>query len=345
MNDATRAVQQARDPATLRLPIEFDYPMRGIAGRTLIGAALLVLSAALLLAGSFWVIAGIPVGLLGALVAASNLRALIDHDRRKIVLSEDGVEIRYGFSRRYYRFLNYSEYRIARLGLRRFLSALPLEAEQALGERAARVGTTLYDRPAFITPMPVFGEGAPATLLEWQLLLNELRRAAFVSAGLACKVEAGPRPVAAEDLRRAEEWRVREQAGARPSRLSRRGYVRGRIALAVAFFILLLAPMALAFFARQIGITICWPSNGARCAGVEPAILQALLIGGPALALLVFVAGGTWLAVRRAHDLDEDLPIWQAAASVVVRRGTLRHRLSAEEGTPGPNRFGTAPTN
>ncbi len=223
MNDATRVVDQARDPATLRLPIEFEYPLRGIAGRSVIGAALLALSALLLLTGSVWVIIGIAVGLLGALVAASNLRALIDRDWRKISLTEDGVETRYGFSRRYYRFLNYSEYRIARLGLRRFLTALPLEVEQSLGERAGRVATTLYDRPAFITPMPAFGEGAPATLLEWQALLNELRRAAFVSAGLAAKLEEVPRQAKAEDLRRAEQWRVRERAGVKLSRLSRRG--------------------------------------------------------------------------------------------------------------------------
>ena len=345
MNDATRVQQQARDPATLRLPIELDYPLPGIAGRTAIGAALLALSAALLLAGSFWVIIGSMVGLLGVLVAASNLRALVDRGWRKISLSEDGVEIRYGFSRRYYRFLSYSEYRIARLGLRRFLTALPLEVEQAVGERAGRVGTTLYDRPAFITPMPVFGAGAPGTLLEWQALLNELRRAAFVSAGLASKLDEGSRHAKAEDRRRAQEWRVRERAGVKPSRVSRRGYVRGRVVLAVAFLILLLAPMGLALFARHVGIAVCWPSNGSSCVGVAPAILQALSIGGPVLGIFMFVAGGAWLAVRRAHDLDVDLSYWHAIAATVSRRGTLQHRLSVEEGTPGPNRFGTVPPN
>ncbi len=74
--------------------------------------------------------------MLGAVAAVSNLRALLDPDRRKIVLDEDGVEIRYGFSRRHYRFLDYSDYRISRLGVRRFLTALPVEIEQRLGERA-----------------------------------------------------------------------------------------------------------------------------------------------------------------------------------------------------------------
>ncbi len=115
--------------------------------------------------------------------------------------------------------------------------------------------------------------------------------------------------------------------------------------LAVAFFILLLVPMGFALFARYVGIAVCWPSTTVVCAGVEPAVLQALSIGGPLCAVLVFVAGGAWLAVRRAHDLDEELSYSQATASVVSGRRTLHYRLSAEEGTSGPNRFGTVPPN
>jgi hypothetical protein len=103
--------------------------------------------------------------------------------------------------------------------------------------------------------------------------------------------------------------------------------------------------MGFVLLARYAGIAVCWPSNGSTCAGADPAILQALLIGGPALAIFVFVAGGALLAVRRARDLDEDLPYWQAVTGALSRRGTLQHRLSAEEGTPGANRFGAMPAN
>jgi len=80
------------------------------------------------------------LGALGAVAAASNLCALLYPDRRKIVLDEEGVEIRYGFSRRTYRFLDYSDYRISRLGLRRFLVALPLDVEQIVEFPLAAVG-------------------------------------------------------------------------------------------------------------------------------------------------------------------------------------------------------------
>lgn len=343
VNDATRAAHQRHDAASMHLPIAFSYPIQGIIGRTLIGVALLALGGSLLFAVSFWPIMGMALGLLGLPVAASNLRALIDRDWRKIEIGEDGVEIRYGFSRRHYRFLDYSEYRISRLGLRRFLTALPIEVDQALGERAARVRTTLYDRPAFITPMPLFGDGAPKSLIEWRALLNEARRAAFVSAGIALTADAG-RP-SADDVRRAAEWRVREDAGAPPTRLSRRAYWRGRMLLTAAFFVILLAPMIITAFARHAGVTLCSTADGSSCGGIDPAILQAIMLGGPVIAILVFMLGGAWLGVRRARDLDEDLPYWHALAGTLLRRGTLQHRLRLEEGTPGPNRFGTVPPN
>ena len=106
MNDATRAAQPAHHPATLRLPVAFAYPRGGILGRTAIGLALLALGAAMLLeAGILGIVGGAIVGVLGAVATVSNLCALLDPDRRKIVLDEDGVEIRYGFSRRHYPFL------------------------------------------------------------------------------------------------------------------------------------------------------------------------------------------------------------------------------------------------
>ncbi|HET6157270.1 MAG TPA: hypothetical protein VFE34_02910, partial [Dongiaceae bacterium] len=127
MNDAIRAAQQAYHPATFRLPVTFDYPLGGIVGRTAIGLVLLAIGAALLLqSGVVSMVGAAILGLIGVVVTASNLRALIDAGRRRIVIDQDGVEIRYGFSRRHYRFLDYSDYRITRLGFRRFLAALPI---------------------------------------------------------------------------------------------------------------------------------------------------------------------------------------------------------------------------
>ncbi|MGH6892429.1 MAG: hypothetical protein ACREEP_09250 [Dongiaceae bacterium] len=346
MNQATRAAQQARHSATMRLPIAFAYPLRGIVGRSLIGAALLALGGAMLfLSGAYWTIGGAVLGLFGSLVAASNLRARIDRDRRKIVLNPDGVEIRYGFSRRSCRFLDYSEYRISRLGLRRFLTALPLEVEQALGERARLVRAMLYDRPTFITPMPLFGDSAPASLLEWQSLLNELRRAAFASAG---RVDAGDRvasEAAAADSRRAGEWSARQRAGAKPTRMSRRACLRWQFVVTILFLAILLAPTTLGLAAHQLGVAICGLSEAGACWRIQPLIAQIMMIGGPVLAILVFILGSAWLSVRRAHDLDEDVSVWQALRGGASRRSAFRYRLGTEDGTPGTNRVGPAPPN
>jgi len=279
---------------------------------------------------------------LGALVTISNLRALIDPERRKIVLDEDGVEIRYGNSRRRYRFLDYSDYRISRLGLRRFLTALPVDLDRSLGERAERVRLTLYDRPAFLAPMPMLGGGAPASLLEWQTTLNELRRAAIVAAGLTGQLERAARDLGAEEARRASVWRAREQAGARPSRLSRGAYARGGGILALVFFALLLGPMGIAAALKYSGIFVCGPTGVFAC---SPIMLQGVMIGGPVLAILVFVLVGARMMVRRAHDLDEELPYWKAVRDSISRHSALRRRLSREEGIPGTNRFGPAPPN
>lgn len=339
MNDAIRAAQQAHRPATLRLPVIFAYPLGGIIGRTAIGLALLAAGFAMLLHyGIFWMAGAAILGLFGIVVTVSNLLALADPDRRKIVLDQDGVEIRYGFSRRYYRFLEYSDYRVARLGLRRFLVAVPVELERALGERAQRVRITIYDRPAFLTPMPVLGGGAPASLLEWQTTLNELRRAAIAAAGLSGEFERAAQEDRADEARRAAEWRARERAGAKPSRLSRGGYARGRVALGLLFLVLLLAPIGFVTAMKDGAFAFC-----SGCQGVAPAVLLAIAIGGPILAILVFVLGNARMIVRRAHDLDQEIAYWRAALDSLFRRGPLQRRLNGEQGTAGTNRFGPPP--
>jgi hypothetical protein len=343
VNDATRAAHQTYHAATVRLPVAFDYPRGGILGRTAIGAALLALGAAMLLeAGILWITGGLIVGALGAVAAVSNLRALLDPDRRKIVLDEDGVEIRYGFSRRHYRFLDYSDYRISRLGVRRFLTALPVEIEQRLGQRAEQVRVTLHDRPAFLTPMPMLGDGAPATLLEWQATLNELRRAALAAAGQAVVIDARTKEELAEEARRAATWRTREQAGARSSRLSRAAYARGRTALTLAFFIILIAPILLMLAVQRGAIAVCGSASTSGCLDIDAGTQLFVMIGGPVFAVLVFMIGNAWMALRRAHDLDEDIGFWRAAIDSLMRHGTLRRRLAGEDGTPGANRFGPA---
>jgi hypothetical protein len=274
------------------------------------------------------------------LAAISNLRALLDSDRRKIVLDEDGVEIRYGFSRRHYRFLDYSDYRISRLGLRRFLTALPIDFDCSLGERAR---VTLYDRPAFLTPMPMLGGGAPASLLEWQATLNELRRAAMAAAGLTAELNRDTNEEDAEEARRAAIWRAREQAGVKPSRLSRRAYARGRIILGLVFPVLLLAPIGFAVLVKQGIVAICGSAGGSGCLGIDPVLQQIVMIGGPVLAILVFVLGSARITIRRAHDLDADMAFWRAALDSLSRRNALQRRLNGEEGTAGANRFGPAP--
>lgn len=343
MNDATRAAHQANHPATLRLPVAFDYPRGGILGRTAIGLALSALGAAMLLeAGILWIVGGTIVGVLGAVAAASNLRALLDPERRKIVLDEDGVEIRYGFSCRRYRFLDYSDYRISRLGVRHFLTALPVEVERRLGQQAERVRVTLHDRPAFLTPMPMLGAGAPATLLEWQAMLNELRRAALAAAGVSLVPDVETQEQRAEEARRAAIWRAREQAGARPSRLSRDGYTRGRFVLTLAFFTLLIAPIAFTAAVQHGVIAVCGAASGSGCLDIDTHLQLVVMIGGPALAVLVFMIGNAWMAMRRAHDLDEDIGFWRAILAPLARHGALRQRLAGEDGTPGTNRFGPA---
>ncbi len=148
MNDAIRAAQRAHRPATMRLPAAFDYPLGGIIGRMAIGLALLAAGGVMLFqAGFLWIAGGAILAVFGLLAVIGNLRALLDPERRKIVLDEDGVEIRYGLSRRSYPFLEYSDYRVSRLGLRRFLTALPIDLDRAPG-RAGAAHARHAPRPA-----------------------------------------------------------------------------------------------------------------------------------------------------------------------------------------------------
>lgn len=343
MNEGICAARPALHRVTLRLPVAFTYPLGGVLGRMAIGTMLLAAGIVMLpQSGILWIVGGSLLILLGGVATASNLCALLDLERRKVVLDEEGVEIRYGFSRRYYRFLEYSDYRVARLGLRRMLTALPIEVARPLGKRVERVRVTIHDRPAFLTPMPMLGKGAPATLLEWQSTLNELRRAAIADAGLAEEFERETDEDAAEEARRVAIWRTREQAGARPSRLSRGAYLRGRLVLVLVFLVLLLAPIGLVMIVRHGFVALCGSAGGSGCLSIDPAIQQAIMIGGPLLALFVFVIGNARMAVRRAHDLEQELPFWKAALGS-LGRDALQRRLSSEEGTVGTNSFGPAP--
>jgi hypothetical protein len=62
---------------------------------------------------------------------------------------------------------------------------------------------TLHDRPAFLTPMPMLGSGAPATLLEWQAILNGLRGAALAAAGVSIVPGVETQEQRAEEARRS----------------------------------------------------------------------------------------------------------------------------------------------
>jgi hypothetical protein len=181
--------------------------------------------------------------------------------------------------------------------------------------------------------MPVLGGGAPATLLEWQSTLNDLRRSAIATAGLN----------AASEREAGEDRRVQERAGTSPARLSRRAYGRRQIILGVVFLALLLGPIALSYAVKHGVVAICGQSQQAACLGADPTFQQVVMIGGPLLALVIFVAGSARLMVRRAHDLDEELPYWKAALESFTRDSALQRRLSRQEGTAGTNRFGPAP--
>lgn len=148
---------------------------------------------------------------------------------------------------------------------------------------------------------------------------------------------------AVEEARRAGLWRARQQAGAKPSRLSRQAYLRGRVLLTLVFLVLLLAPLGFILAVQRDVIALCGPAGGSGCIDVEPALQQLAMIGSPLLAALIFVIGNALMTVRRANDLDEHLSFGKAIICSLGRYGPLQRRLNREEGTQGTNRFGLMP--
>src|SRR5262249_9318114 len=148
-----------------------------------------------------------------------------------------------------------------------------------------------------------------ATLLEWQSTLNELRRTAIANAELS-----------GEHERRASGERVAEVSFARPSHASRNNFERSHLILALVFLVLLLAPIGFMIAVEHELVAICSAAGGAECLSIDPLVLQLAMIGGPLLAVLVFVLGHAHIVMRRARDLGEDLPFWQAAFGSFGRR-------------------------
>jgi hypothetical protein len=105
---------------------------------------------------------------------------------------------------------------------------------------------------------------------------------------------------------------------------------------------LLVAPIAFMLAVQRGVIAVCGSGHASGCLDIDGGTQLLVMIGGPALAVLVFALGNAWMAMRRAHDLDEDIGFWRAAVDSLARHGTLRQRLAGEDGTPGTNRFGPA---
>jgi hypothetical protein len=105
---------------------------------------------------------------------------------------------------------------------------------------------------------------------------------------------------------------------------------------------LLVAPIAFMLAVQRGAIAVCGSGHASGCLDIDAGTQLLVMIGGPAFAVLVFAIGNAWMAMRRAHDLDEDIGFWRAAVDSLARRGTLRQRLAGEDGTPGTNRFGPA---
>jgi uncharacterized membrane protein YhaH (DUF805 family) len=89
-------------------------------------------------------------------------------------------------------------------------------------------------------------------------------------------------------------------------------------------------------------IAVCGAASTSGCLDIDPGLQTFVMIAGSALAVLVFMIGNAWMAMRRAHDLDEDIGFWRAVIALLARHGALRRRLAGEAGTPGTNRFGPA---
>lgn len=203
MSEAVRAAQgggqrgegQAGEgqPGNVRVPVTLFYPIVGIVGRAGLGLAALAIAVALIYAGGL-IANMLAFGflLLGGITLAGNLLALVDPKRRAIHLSADAIAIRYGLSHRSYRFIDYADFRIGRVGVRRMLTALPLDVDLPVGEQQ-KVSVLL--KPAVISPMPPLGGAAPSSLAAWAALLKDLRSAA-VAGQKAAKIRLVDRTVA-----------------------------------------------------------------------------------------------------------------------------------------------------
>lgn len=203
MSEVLRVVHDLHVPLAMRAPIAYEFPRTGITKRLLAGIALLTAAGVLgFLGGTFWALAAL-LAIFGGFVSAGNLRALFDPEWRRITLDRHGVEIRYGFSRRRYGFLDYADYQVSPAGPRGFLTALPIEIEFDQGRMTQRTRVTTSNRLAFIAPMPPLGNGSPDSLAEWQAQLNRARHKALESARLRHVLGAGAPEAATGALSRS----------------------------------------------------------------------------------------------------------------------------------------------
>ena len=178
MSEAVGSAQEEGHPVDIHLPARFLYPIGGIVGRAALGLAALAIAVALIALGGL-IANMLAFGLLlfGGVTLAGNLLALADPARRAIDLSSEAIAIRYGFSRRSYRFADYADFRVAKVGLRNLLTALPLEPGVQHGG-APHGATSVLLKPAVISPMPPLGGDAPASLADWESLLKAVRAGA-----------------------------------------------------------------------------------------------------------------------------------------------------------------------
>lgn len=185
MDDGAASVRGLHVHSRAEVPVAYEFPRAGIFRRLCTGLAVLGAAVALaFLGGLFW-IAAAALALFGAFIVASNFRALIDSKSRVVTLDREKIRIRYGFSERSYGYLDYSDYYIATLGPRQFLTALPVESRFSEGRFRQRARATFHDRSAVIAPIPPLATDPAASLAQWQSLLNGFRRTAINAAGLA----------------------------------------------------------------------------------------------------------------------------------------------------------------
>jgi hypothetical protein len=325
----------------LRFPAEFTFPITAIIRNVVIGGILIAAAIAILVqAGETGTMFALLFGVLGGLIVMRNVPSLLDPEQRKLIVRAECIEIRTGGFQRQFRFSDYGEFRISRGWFGEFLSAQPIETEWHLPPRPDETGKRQRKQPAILAPQPPFGGGAPASLLEWQRLLNELRRGVVEATGLPAQFEAEARWHQADEAKRLSEWRERERSGARAFRLSRSQYLNSRLELWFVCVGVMLAPLVLGYVRTWYCDLDAWIS----CARIDRDVAKSVAFGALMLGFLILKLGGAWLMVRRARDLNEDLPFWTALLDSFQRRRTpLRRRLSEEDGTVGTNRFGPEP--